>query len=183
MSETVVLHQLYTPLWGAVSVDHSRSPFSGPPSEWDLLGTDALLTTRKGEKMLIGERVRKKKFEHYGDVTVRWRSSMTGNALETLSLNCQYFIYACVDEDKKALLTWWILYPNKLLEGIRSGALKAEEIPNAEEGSSTFKAFKPKNLEQEGCVYRHGKGPYELPQPPKPLQPKPPKPLQLTLGF
>lgn len=157
MSETIVLPQLYRPHWGAVSVNHNRSPFFGPPSEWDLLGTDALLITEKGEKILIGERFRKEKYERFGDITLRWRSSMTGDVLEAYSLNCQYFIYAYINEDKKALGTWWILYPNKLLEGIRFGALSGKEYNNPGEGGSIFMAFKPQDLEREGCIYRYGK--------------------------
>lgn len=158
MSKTIVLPQLYRPLWGAVSVNHNRSPFLGPPSEWDLLGTDALLITEKEEKVLIGERFRKEKYERFGDITLRWRSSMTGDVLEAHSLNCQYFIYAYVNEDKKVLGSWWIVYPNKFLEGIRSGALSGKECKNFEEGGSVFMAFNPRNLEREGCIYKNGKG-------------------------
>lgn len=157
MSQTIALPQLYRPLFGAVSVNHTRSPSLGPPSEWDLLGTDALLITENGAKVLIGERFRRKKYERYRDITLRWRSSMTGDVLEARSLNCQYFIYAYVDEDKKVLGAWWVLYPNKFLEGIRSGALSGKEHINMGEGGSIFMAFNPQDLEREGCIYRHDK--------------------------
>jgi hypothetical protein len=140
-------------------VDHSRSPFRGAPSEWDLLGVDALLVTEKGGKILLGERFRKEKYSRFGDITLRWRSSMTGEALEAHSL-CQYFVYAYVDEGKKALGAWWVLYPTKLLEEIRSDGLKGKECSNPEEGGSVFMAFKPQDLSRLGCIYRSGYGEY-----------------------
>jgi len=155
MSQTIVLPQLYRPLFGAVSVDHGRSPFWGKPSEWDLLGTDALLITEEGAKVLLGERFRRMKYAQFGDITLRWRSSMTGDLLEAHSLNCQYFVYAYVDEEKGVLGAWWVLYPNKFLEGIRSGALSGKEETNPGKGGSIFMAFKPQDLEREGCIYRH----------------------------
>ncbi len=160
MSETIVLPQLYRSLFGGMSINHNRSPFWGPPSEWDLLGSDALLLTEKGEKILLGERFRKKGYERFGDITLRWRSSMTGETLEAHSLNCQYFVYAYVDEAKKALGTWWVLYPTKLLEAIRSGAVSGKEHCNPEEGGSIFMAFKAQDLWRLGCVYRSGYGEY-----------------------
>jgi len=162
MSENVVLPQLYAPLFGAVSINHRRSPFLGPPSEWDVLGSDALLLTQRGERILIGERFRRKKeYEHFNDITIRWRSSMTGEVLEPHTLNCQYFIYAYIDKDKKLLGKWWVLYPTKFLEMIRSDVVKAYEFRNGAEGGSIFRAFKPHDLEIRGCVYKHGIGPLE----------------------
>lgn len=140
-------------------MDHSRSPFTGAPSEWDLLGVDALLVTGKGEKILLGERFRKKEYSRFGDITLRWRSSLTGEALEAHTL-CQYFVYAHVDEGKEALGTWWVLYPSKFLEAIRSGSLSGKENCNPAEGGSVFMAFKPQDLSRLGCVYRSGYGEY-----------------------
>ncbi len=83
---------------------------------------------------------------------------MTGGLLEARSLNCQYFIYAYVDESKKEIGSWWVLYPNKFLEGIRCGVLQGKEGRNVEEAGSFFMAFNPHDLELAGCIYRHGRG-------------------------
>jgi len=176
MSESIVLPQLYVPLFGAISINHSRSPSWGNPSEWDILGIDALLVTQRDEKLLIGERIRHKDYEHYQDITVRWRSSITGELLEPHSLNCQYFVYGYVDEIQKTLLSWWVLYSTKLLEFIRSGVVKGQEAANNTKGGSIFRAFKPHMLERAGCIYRHGVGRLAL------ANKEPPVPVIKTVG-
>jgi hypothetical protein len=163
MSQQVVLPQVYAPLWKAVSVDHGRSPATGPPSDWDLLGSDAVVVTAEGGKILIGERFRRAKYESFGDITLRWRSSMTGKALEINSLNCQYFVYGYVDDAKMLIGSWWVIYPNKLLEAIRSGSVRGREFTNPEEGGSVFMAFDPYGLFIEGCIYKAGVGPIRQP--------------------
>jgi len=156
MSETVVFPQLYKPIFKAKSISHDMSPFSGKPSEVDISGIDARLLTKNGENILIAERLRKINYQIFGDITVRWLSTMTGDILEPKTMKCQYFIYAYIDEEQGLLGRWWIIYPNKLLEGIRAGKLKGKERRNPQDGGSIFKAFDPKDLEREGCIYKTG---------------------------
>lgn len=154
MSE-IAFAVVYGPVLQAVAMERMDAG-PGGPTDPDLRGTDVVLLLRSGRRVTVAERFRLVHYLHFDDVTMRFRSLVTGHVLELAGLNAQYMLYAVTDAEDytggSCLLRWDLLNGPRLLEVVEAWvAAKHKENANRN-GSSTFVGIPRPVLFRAGAV-------------------------------
>jgi len=154
MSE-IAFAVVYGPVLQAVAMERMDAG-PGGPTDPDLRGTDVVLLLRSGRRVTVAERFRLVHYLHFDDVTLRFRSLVTGRVLEIAGLNAQYMLYAVTDaEDYRGgscLLRWDLLNGPRLLEVVEEWMVANRRENVNQNGSSSFVGIPRPVLFRAGAI-------------------------------